>query len=162
MAAHVRRVASFYAPIPLADALTVAEKTMLSLQSTAKQSPNINFIAISHSSPDSTSNWLASLPEHPALPNLSIVVDEERELYAAWGLGAASLWHVLNPFSMWNMVKMGRAEGIWNRPTETGTRWQTSGSWAVDEKGFVRWGGASKEASDLPDFGAAVKALEKN
>lgn len=57
------------------------------------------------------------------------------------------------------MYQLGKSEGIWNRPTESGTRWQTSGSWAVDGKGVVRWGGVAKSADDVPEFGEAVKAL---
>jgi hypothetical protein len=70
------------------------------------------------------------------------------------------VWHVLNPWSMWNLYKMGKSEGIWNRPTESGTRWQTSGSWAVDGKGVVRWGGVAKAADDVSDFGDSMNVLE--
>lgn len=53
---------------------------------------------------------------------------------------------------MWDVVKLGRAEGIWNRPTESGKRFQTSGFWAVDGRGIVKWGRAAKQGSDIPDF----------
>ncbi|RYP81948.1 hypothetical protein DL769_001792 [Monosporascus sp. CRB-8-3] len=56
-------------------------------------------------------------------------------------------------------------EGIWNRPAESGTRWQTSGAFAVDppgpgpEGGVVRWAWVATSADDLPDLRAALAAL---
>ena len=47
----------------------------------------------------------------------------------------------------------------WNRPTESGSRWQTSGSFAVDRNGVVRWGGPAGRADFIPDFEEAVKAV---
>jgi len=58
--------------------------------------------------------------------------------------------------------KLGREEGIWNRPTESGSRWQISGSFAVDGEGVVRWGGAASRADDVPDFEKAVEALSSS
>lgn len=58
------------------------------------------------------------------------------------------------------MYKLGKEEGIWNRPTESGSRWQTAGNFAVDEKGTVVWGQASEKADEIPDFEVAVKAVE--
>ncbi len=68
-------------------------------------------------------------------------------------------WHVLNPWSLYSVYKLGKTEGIWNRPTESGNRWQTAGGWAVDGKGIVRLGGVAKTADEVPDFGEAMKAL---
>lgn len=92
--------------------------------------------------------------------DVTVIVDDGRELYAKYGLGVSSAWHVLNPWSMWNVFRLGQKEKIWNRPTESGTRWQTSGSWAVDKEGVVRWGGVGRSADDVPDFEEAVKAIE--
>jgi len=60
---------------------------------------------------------------------------------------------------MWDVVKLGRNEGIWNRPTESGSRWQISGFWAVDGKGKVKWGRPAAQGNDIPDFGEAVTAV---
>ncbi|CZR54410.1 uncharacterized protein PAC_04294 [Phialocephala subalpina] len=135
----------------------VAEKTFKSLRDQASTHKDINFIAVSHSSQESTEKWLSAL-YGPG--DIHVIVDFEREIYAKWGLGVSSAWHVLNPISMWNVFKLGKEEGIWNRPTESGNRWQTSGSWGVDEKGVVRWGGVAKSAADILDFGEGVKVLE--
>jgi hypothetical protein len=90
---------------------------------------------------------------------VQVVVDAERELYAQWGLGVSSAWHVLNPWSMYSLYKLGSTEKIWNKPTESGNRWQSAGSFAVDDKGAVRWTRAAKAADDIPDFNEALKAL---
>lgn len=44
---------------------------------------------------------------------------------------------------MMNVLSLARREGISNRPTESGTRWQTSGTFAIGEDGIVKWGGLS-------------------
>lgn len=71
------------------------------------------------------------------------------------------MWHVLNPVSMWSVYKLGTSEGIWNRPTESGSRWQTSGTWAIDKEGSVRWGRVSRTADDVLDLGEGVKVLQE-
>jgi hypothetical protein len=52
-----------------------------------------------------------------------------------------------------------RTEKISNRPTESGNRWQTSGSFAVDGEGSVGWSRVARAADDIPDFNEALKAL---
>jgi hypothetical protein len=48
---------------------------------------------------------------------------------------------------------------VWNRPTESGSRWQTAGSFAVDVGGVIRWVHVAKAADDISDFKAAVGSL---
>lgn len=69
--------------------------------------------------------------------------------------------HVLSPGGLYSVYKLGKEEGIWNRPTSSGSRWQTAGSWAVDKEGKVQWGGPSSRADEIPDFEEAVKAITK-
>lgn len=92
--------------------------------------------------------------------DLKVIVDADRELYAQWGLGVSSLWHVLNPWSFYSLYRLAFHEKISNRPTESGNRWQTSGSFAVDREGIVRWSRVAKNADEIPDFNEALKALE--
>ena len=134
-----------------------AEKTFRSLRETAQQNPHISFIAISHSDRAATDHWLEAL-SGPG--TVEVIVDEEREIYAKWGLGVSGWWHVLDPGSILSVWKLGRSEGIWNKPTESGSRWQLAGSWAVDKDGVVRWGGVSGRADEIPDFSQAVSVLE--
>lgn len=135
-----------------------AEKTFRSFRAAASTHPSLNFVAVSHSDQSATHKWLEAVG---GAENVRIIVDSERELFARWGLGVSSFWHVLNPASMWSVYKLGKEQGIWNRPTESGNRWQTSGSFAVDRNGVVRWGGAAGRADWIPDFEEAVKAVEE-
>lgn len=91
---------------------------------------------------------------------MSVVIDEERELYARWGLGTSNTWHVLSPRALYSVVRLGQQEGIWNRPTESGSRWQTSGAFAIDSSGVVSWAHVASAADDLPDLNDALVKLE--
>lgn len=137
-----------------------AEKTFLNLRDTAKENKSYKFIAISHSDQTSTDGWLKSLPQAGSEPpNLQVVIDEKTDIYAAWGLGVSGYAHALSPWSLYEVWKLGRDEGIWNRPTESGSRWQISGAFAVDGNDIVRWGDAADRADDVPDFDEAINAL---
>ena len=135
-----------------------AEKTFLSLRSHASSHPNITFVAVSHSDKAATDKWLESVG---GADQVEVIVDSERKIYAEWGLGISSFWHVLNPQGMWNAFKLGKEEGVWNRPTESGSRWQTGGTFAVDGAGIVRWGQAAPGADWIPDLDQAIKAIER-
>lgn len=137
-----------------------AEKTFLSFRDIARQHRDINFIAVSHSDEEATEHWLKSLPQAGSEPaNLTVIVDSHREAYQAWGLGASSWSHFLSPSALYETYRVGKEEGFWNRPTESGSRWQRSGSWAVDSNDIVRWGRPSDAAGDIPRFEDAVTAL---
>jgi hypothetical protein len=140
-----------------------AEKTFLNLRDAASANPNIQFIAVSHSDQDSTDRWLASIPDTPknTQPNLHIVVDAERQAYAAWGLGTSSFWHVLSPGGLGNLNKLGKEEGIWNRPTESGNRWQTGGNFGIDEQGTIKWAGKHARADEVSDFKEGVERVTR-
>ncbi|EMF14944.1 uncharacterized protein SEPMUDRAFT_59234 [Sphaerulina musiva SO2202] len=138
-----------------------AEKTYLLLRESAKSHQDIDFIAVSHSDQASTDKWVRSIPQFGSeSENLRVVVDDTKEAYAAYGLGISSWLHVLSPASMMNVFSLARREGISNRPTESGTRWQTSGTFAIGEDGIVKWGGPASRADDIPDFEEVVKTLD--
>jgi hypothetical protein len=135
---------------------SVAEKTFDQLRKAAAKNPHVNFIAISHSSEEATENWLIAVGGEW---DVTVIVNADRELYAQWGLGISNLWHVLNPWSLYSVFQLARQEKITNRPTESGNRWQTSGSFAVDGEGVVRWSKVANAADEIPDFDEALKAL---
>jgi hypothetical protein len=141
------------------DLTTVAEKTFLQLRALAPVHPNIHFVAISHSNQAATDKWLAALPEpsRNSQSNLQIVVDDARAIYAAWGLGTSSLWHVLGSIS--SVSKLEKEDGIKVRSTESGNRWQTAGNFAVDAQGTVRWSRKDERADDMPDVKQGVDAV---
>ena len=134
----------------------VAEKTFKQFRSAAALHRGISFVALSHSNQDSTEKWLKDVG---GAGQVQILVDPTRKSYAKWGLGVSSFWHVLSPWSLWSVYKSGRQDGIWNRPTESGNRWQTAGSFAVDGSGTVKWSKKAESAEDIPDFSQAVSAL---
>jgi hypothetical protein len=135
---------------------SVAEKTFDQLRKAAAKNPHVNFIAISHSSEEATEKWLIAVGGEW---DVTVIVNADRELYAQWGLGISNLWHVLNPWSLYSVFQLARQEKITNRPTESGNRWQTSGSFAVDGEGIVRWSKVANAADEIPDFDEALKAL---
>ncbi|EXV03569.1 peroxiredoxin (PRX)-like 2 family protein [Metarhizium robertsii] len=124
--------------------------------SVSEMQRDVHCIAVSHSSPEATERWI---PQVGGAWHTDVIIDEGRDLYAKWGLGLSNTWHAFNPMALYSVYRLGADEGIWNRPTESGSRWQKSGAFAVDEAGMVRWRHISKTADDLPDFDAALEAL---
>src|SRR5256885_1514368 len=133
---------------------TVAEKLFKLLRQTAEENPSIQFIAVSHSDRSATNKWIDAVG---GAGPLEIIVDPDRNVYGAYGLGASSFWHTLNPWSIAAVVRLGRAEQIWNRPTESGSRWQTAGLFSIDEKRNVKYAHVAQSADDLGDLDTAVK-----
>ena len=124
----------------------------------AEQHRDIRFIAVSHSDRTATDHWLDAL-SGPG--TVEVLVDDKREIYAQWGLGISGWGHIFNLGGPWSALKLGKEEGIWSKPTESGSRWQTAGRWAVDGEGIVRWGRADASAAEMPDFEKAVAALKE-
>lgn len=91
---------------------------------------------------------------------MTIVIDEEREIYANWGLGISNSWHLISPAVGLAARRLGTEEGIWGREVDpTGNRWQVGGSWATDLMGTIKWGAASTSAADIPNLQAACNAV---
>ncbi|KAF5624031.1 thioredoxin-like fold [Fusarium sp. NRRL 52700] len=134
----------------------LAEKTFRALADLSDKAPGVHCVAISHSSEEATDKWL---PLVGGTWDVDVVIDQERDLYAKWGLGISSTWHAVNPLTLWNLFSLGKNEGIWNRPTESGSRWQMSGAFAVDRDGTIRWAHVARTADDMPDLNAAMTAL---
>jgi hypothetical protein len=65
---------------------------------------------------------------------VTVIVDEDREVYASWGLGVSTTYHLLNPWTQVAMRKLGTQEGLWAREVDpSGNRWQVGGAWSADE-----------------------------
>ncbi|PFH62833.1 hypothetical protein XA68_11614 [Ophiocordyceps unilateralis] len=72
-----------------------AQKTFLNLRTLAnRHSQSLTCIAVSHSSSSATRKWIDLLG---GAWNVRVVIDEDRAVYAAWGLGIATYWHLFNP-----------------------------------------------------------------
>jgi hypothetical protein len=103
------------------------------MRNATAQHPNVNFIAVSHSDQPSAEKWLEAIGGPGELHQaLWLLLYAEREIFAKWGLGAVSWGHVLSLAGLLGVWKIGKEKGIWNRPTESGSRWQCSGHWATD------------------------------
>lgn len=111
---------------------------------------------MSHSDKQSTDKWVNAVG---GAGQVEVLVDADRTTYGKWGLGISSLWHTLNPWSLGNVFTLGREEKIWNRPTESGSRWQTAGTFAVDSGSMVRYVQVAKTADEIGDFEKAAQSL---
>ncbi|ESZ94156.1 hypothetical protein SBOR_5434 [Sclerotinia borealis F-4128] len=135
----------------------VAEKIFIELRRLANKHQNLHFIAISHGSKVATDKWVQQIG---GAWSVEVVVDDDREIYANWGLGVSTTWHLLNPWTEIARQKLGKQEGIWGREVDpSGNRWVVGGSWATDEMGTIRWGGASKSADEMADLVEACKSV---
>jgi hypothetical protein len=134
---------------------------------------------VSHSSAAATNQWLDLLGGTRGV--VHVVVDEQRALYAAWGLGLGSVWYVLNPVSQvagfrekgWlgervagslkgaggGVAVEGGGDGDNGPVTTMGNKWQQAGAWAVDGRGRVVWGGKAARVDEVLDLEAGVRAL---
>lgn len=134
----------------------VAEFTFRSLRTVAEHHPEAHFIAVSHSTQSHTDAWLK---EVGGAGMVEVIVDSEREVYSRWGLGTSGWGHVLSLQGMWSVLKLGREQGIYNRPTQSGSRWQTAGHWAIDGEGTVVWGGPNTRADQALEKVDVEKAV---
>ncbi|KAI0968810.1 hypothetical protein F4678DRAFT_186321 [Xylaria arbuscula] len=72
-----------------------AQKSFLALRSLAnKNQGSLRCIAVSHASATATRKWVDLLG---GSWNVEVVIDEDRAIYAAWGLGLGNVWYMFNP-----------------------------------------------------------------
>ncbi|KAK8104057.1 uncharacterized protein PG998_011090 [Apiospora kogelbergensis] len=72
-----------------------AQKSFLALRTLAnRHQGKITCVAVSHSSRDATRKWMDLLG---GAWNVEVLIDEDRAIYAAWGLGLGSVWYMFNP-----------------------------------------------------------------
>ncbi|KAI5924506.1 hypothetical protein F4810DRAFT_127300 [Camillea tinctor] len=72
-----------------------AQKSFLALRALAtKNQGSLRCIAVSHASAAATRKWIDILG---GSWSVEILIDEDRSVYAAWGLGLGSVWYMFNP-----------------------------------------------------------------
>ncbi|PSR75249.1 hypothetical protein BD289DRAFT_379466 [Coniella lustricola] len=73
-----------------------AQRTFLALRALSAKSNHtqITCIAISHASAAATAKWLDLIG---GAWNVQVLIDDDRAIYAAWGLGLSSVWYYFNP-----------------------------------------------------------------
>jgi AhpC/TSA antioxidant enzyme len=128
-----------------------AESTVRAMTEVAELRREITWIVVSHASLEASDRWCAAVG---AAHNIRLVIDERRELYAAWGLGRSTLAHFAGPRSLASVARAHR-RGIGHR-LPAGTRWQRAGTFAIDAHGAICWRHIPAHAGDLPDFVAAA------
>ncbi|KAH6885270.1 hypothetical protein B0T10DRAFT_492317 [Thelonectria olida] len=159
-----------------------AQKTFLSLRTLANRYGDaLTCIAVSHSSEQATKKWVDMLG---GAWSVRVVIDEDRALYAAWGLGLGGMWYLFNPTTQvqgwkekgWLGDKVAgaiqRGKGIQEKPsapgdegqddgptTVMGNKWQEAGAFAVDGTGTVVWGGKALRADDVMDLDYGARIL---
>lgn len=118
--------------------------------------------------------------------NVQVVIDEDRAIYAAWGIGLGTVWSYFNPATQTAAWKekgwlgasvagamqrqsvssstptgpgVDGAAGEEGPTTVMGNKWQQAGAFGIDGRGRVIWGGKAKSADDLMDLEAGCKVL---
>ncbi|KAM5348990.1 hypothetical protein ACJ41O_008813 [Fusarium nematophilum] len=167
---------------PAAPGRGIAQKTFINLRTLANRYGDaLTCVAVSHASPQATQKWVSLLG---GAWSVRVVVDEERALYAAWGLGTGGMWYLFNPTTQvqgwketgWLGEKVAGAiqkgetmksqrsqdeeagDDDEGPSTVMGNKWQEAGAFAVDGTGTVIWGGKAARADDVMDleFGARI------
>ncbi|KAG8352841.1 hypothetical protein FVEN_g9172 [Fusarium venenatum] len=163
-----------------------AQKTFINLRTMANRYGDaLTCIAVSHASEQATKKWVDLLG---GAWSVRVVVDEDRALYAAWGLGTGSMWYVLNPSTQvqswketgWLGEKVAGAIQGKTKPkpkttvqsvgpgedeedegplTTMGNKWQEAGAFAVDGTGTVIWGGKAARADDVMELEDGARIL---
>jgi AhpC/TSA family len=131
-----------------------AEATMEMLRQAAGRSPEVQWLAISHAPLEATERWCRAIG---GADGVRVASDPSRRTYADWGLGRTSLGHFLGRRSLAAVGQLAR-RGVRNRHPH-GTRWQSAGTFALDEQAIVRWRAIPAHAGELPDLDAAVRAV---
>lgn len=131
-----------------------AESTLRGMRRHAADAPQIQWLAVSHAPPGATASWCQAIG---GCDGVRVTSDPSRRTYADWGLGRTSLGHFLGRRSLSGVARLART-GIRNRHPH-GTRWQMAGTFALDDRGQVRWRHLPSHAGDLPDLKQAMSSI---
>ncbi|KAI6781927.1 uncharacterized protein J7T54_005137 [Emericellopsis cladophorae] len=150
-----------------------AQKTFLALRSIANRHVGtIRCVAVSHSSPHATKKWIDMIG---GAWDVEVLIDEQRSLYASWGLGLGNFMYLFHPAAQaqawkekgWLGDEVAAAVTRTSAVAEEdeggvlGNKWQEAGAFAVDTKGTVVWGGKATRSDDMMnlDEGAMILML---
>ncbi|EEU45658.1 uncharacterized protein NECHADRAFT_41784 [Fusarium vanettenii 77-13-4] len=142
--------------------------------------------SVSHASEQATQKWVSLLG---GSWGVRVVIDEDRALYAAWGLGTGGMWYLFNPTTQvqgwketgWLGEKVAGAiqrKGLDDKKapkkvaalddddededgplTVMGNKWQEAGAFAIDGTGTVIWGGKAMRADDVMELEDGARIL---
>ena len=92
------------------------------------------------------------------------MIDEQREVYASWGLGLSSAYYLLNPWTQMAQRKLASEEGIVGREVGEGGCWWVIGgavSWSFLYISFLLGlglKGGGVEGMRMDDLGVLVRS----
>ncbi|KAH7265992.1 hypothetical protein FSOLCH5_013090 [Fusarium solani] len=164
-----------------------AQKTFINLRTLSNRYGDaLTCIAVSHASEQATQKWVSLLG---GSWGVRVVIDEDRALYAAWGLGTGGMWYLFNPTTQvqgwketgWLGEKVAGAiqrKGLEDKKppkkvaalddddededgplTVMGNKWQEAGAFAIDGTGTVIWGGKAMRADDVMELEDGARIL---
>jgi len=159
-----------------------AQKTFLALRSIAnRHHSTIRCVAVSHSSAHATRKWIDLMG---GAWDVEVIIDEDRSVYAAWGLGTGNFMYLFHPEAQvqgWKekgwlgnevAAAVTRTANFQEREksafddddpdntTVMGSKWQEAGAFAVDSKGTVIWGGKALRSDDMMNLEEGARILE--
>lgn len=90
---------------------------------------------------------------------LSVVTDEDRRLYRAFGLGRGSLWKVWGPKVLLKYATLLRAGGKVQKPTEDTS--QLGGDFVIGRDGRLAYAFRSKGPDERPSVDELLDAVRR-
>jgi peroxiredoxin len=94
------------------------------------------------------------------LAPITVLVDEDRATYRAYGLGRGSAWKVWGPKMWWSYAqRLGRGQSI-HRPTEDTL--QMGGDFVIGRDGRVAFAFRSEDPDDRPSVDALLDAVRRS
>ncbi|KAG8868497.1 hypothetical protein FRB97_002343 [Tulasnella sp. 331] len=108
---------------------------------------------------DSYLDHLAITKWFPHITITTVPSPHPHTLYSNWGISQLTASSLLGHSVIANVAKLAKEQGIKNTTTH-GSRWLSSGAFAVDERGTIAWSHVAKSADDVSDLKAAVAALK--
>lgn len=109
---------------------------------------NTEIVAVSFTGGHLADVWV----EQTSVP-FTLIIDEERKLYRAFGL-EESFWGSFGLKSTWYYIKNLKIPKIWGNPTQLG------GDFLLDEQGILRWSYRSQDNTDRPTVGDILSAVQ--
>ena len=108
---------------------------------------------VTFSAPDAVADY-----QRWTLAPLDVVIDERREVYAAFGLGRGSVIQVWGPRAWWAYARLLRQGRRFQRPTEDTL--QLGGDFVIDSQGRVRYARRGRDSTDRPSIDELVAVVE--
>ena len=107
-----------------------------------------------------------SAPEHVAayqrerLAPLAVLIDEDRVVYRAYGLGRGSVWKVWGPKTWWAYLKLIARGRRLQRPVDD--TFQLGGDFVVGRDGRLLYGFRSADPDDRPAVDDLIAAVRRS